>query len=139
MIANLIITINSKNYVRQENCNSPVGDFQVEAGINYIDVKKQCERPGVPNANCIFKNVENLTEAINICQENIQFCERFSFNKNLGLMKIVTLTSKGIKDPNYDSYTMQTGITYSGGVPGINANISALYDFERKQTTQSAF
>ena len=139
MIANLVITLNSKNYVRQENCNSPFGDFQVEAGIYYTDVKKQCERPGVPNANCIFKNVETLTEAINICQENIEFCERFSFNKDLGLMRIVTLTSKGSKDPKYDSYTMQTGITYSGGVPGVAANISALYDFERNPTTQSVF
>ena len=139
LIADIVIRLNSKYYVKSENCNSPISDWAMEPGVNYTDIKNQCDRLGVKNNSCIFNNVKNLTDAVVLCQENLNICERFTYNSSAQIMTIVTLTSNGTKDNNYDSYTMQTGITFSSGVPTVNYATKVNTDFTVPQNFNGIF
>lgn len=91
--------LQKKNYIHKDQCNKPIADWQVEHGIKYTDVIET------------KTNISNLTQAIDYCNNNDK-CNRFTFNSKTNSIKIVTLTSEGIKDINNDTYTRQTGITY---------------------------
>jgi len=129
LITDIVIRLNSKYYFKSDKCNSPPSDWAAEPGVNYTEVKKQCDKLGIKNSSCVFNNVKNVTEAIVLCQQNINVCERFTYNSSTKTMKIVTLTSNGLKDKNHDSYTMQTGVTFSSGVPTVNYATTVNTDF----------
>ena len=91
--------VQKKNYIHKDSCNKPMADWQVEHGIEYTDIIET------------KTNISNLTQAVDYCNNNDK-CNRFTFSNKNKNMRIITLTSSGIRNINYDTYTRQTGITY---------------------------
>lgn len=93
------------NYVKAENCHKPLGEFGVENGYFASGILNRCFDEG--NKQCIFPNVPNLTTAVQLCNENISFCDRFNYSSATNSMSIVGLTGAYSANLQNDVYTRQ--------------------------------
>ena len=107
----------NKNHVPVENCNKPAGEFATEPETDY---SQNCtliscvDSSGRPNQPCIFNGVNNINQAIKICNQNIDKCHRFSYFSSTNSMSLVTLNCPNpVSSPNVISFVRQVGITYT--------------------------
>lgn len=102
-------TKNDSNYVHHQNCNAPLGEFALEAGVQSKAVLNIC---GSDNKSPCIKKVNNLTEAVNYCNLNSKICDRFMYSSQSNTVSIVGLKGTLVDNSQQDLYTRQNGITY---------------------------
>lgn len=98
-------TRDRKNYVNAKYCNKPLGEFGVESGYTSKDVITKCGTSG--SDRCVFTNISNLSAAIKLCNDNIEICDRFSYDSSVNTLQFVKLNGKYTSLSSSDMYTRQ--------------------------------
>lgn len=125
------------NHIPIANCNKPGGEFATEPETDYSQncLLTTCvDSAGRPNQPCTFNGIENLNQAMKICNQNIDKCNRFTYFSNNNSMAIVTLDcTQPVKNTLTTSFVRQVGITYTepgdstptvSGLPTTNTSTS---------------
>lgn len=98
------------NNITPENCNKPAGDFAVEIDNTSNITLQNC--PPNNSGPCIFNNIENLSQAIILCNQYPNICNRFIYEKDT--VKFVPLAGSNVYSPGKNTYVRQNGVTYQG-------------------------
>lgn len=113
--------VNQNEKVPVDNCNKPGGEFAVEPETSYaLNCTLQgCKDRGSDSGDACVFSVSGLNDAIKVCNQNIDICNRFTFFPNSKSMAITSLNcDTPVSDPATVSLLRQVGVTYTD--PGDN-------------------
>ncbi len=118
----IIFGLVKKDKVDYQECNKPQGEFAVEPGTTYNSFVYGCNTDYDDTDVCRFTKVSNLTDAVNICNQNADKCNRFVYNPGNQILSFIPLNSSPSPDNvNENSYTRQVGITFKTKGPTISS------------------
>ena len=110
IIVLLVIWIRERSgYIQASQCNKPLGEFALENGVTTKSVLSKCGPD--KKSLCSESNITSLTQAVQYCNDNIDICDRFSYDSLANIVQIVSLGGKYIPLATSDIYTRQVGIT----------------------------
>ena len=148
LIIYYIVALEDSKKIMVQNSNKPAGEFAVEPAVtaSSSSVLQLCTINGKPNSACNY-SVNSVSEAINICNQNSNICNRFIYNNIQGAtqssMSIIGLNDNVFTESQTSSiYTRQNGVTYitSGSQTGTqpsnyNSNVSLTQPISTTSTT----
>ena len=115
-----------ENFVPPENCNQPIGEFAIEPNTVSTNIISGC---GTSQKDiCNFTNVTSITEAIKICNENINICNRFNYSEKTQKMSIVSLQGDVSASNTGHLFLRQNGVTYVGSNPDIVKTVNPVFE-----------
>ena len=93
-----------KNHVHESECSKPKGEYAVDPGFQSSDILKTCGSDG--RSPCSFK-VDNLKNAVNICNRNPEKCYRFMYDNKRRTITFINSTTDLTTNINSDIFTRQ--------------------------------
>ena len=96
-----LMTKERSKYILSSNCGKPPGQFSVQQGKTSRNILNSCYEGN--NQQCVF-NASSLNDSINICNENIEICDRFAYNSEAGTMMIISKNATLSDNTSADIY-----------------------------------
>ena len=109
LLVSLILVIvftqhEKKDHIHASECSKPKGEYAVDAGFQTTDVVKTC---GSDNKSvCTFK-VDNLKNAVDVCNKNPDKCYRFMYDNKRNSITFINNTTNLTSNLTTDIFTRQ--------------------------------
>jgi uncharacterized protein YxeA len=99
------------DYVHYSKCYKPLSAFSVESGTSANSILNQC---GQNKTSKCTARANNLDEAIQYCEQNVQICDIFSFNSTTKTASIHPTNTKfnSVPGTGNDIFYRNAGVTY---------------------------
>lgn len=105
-----------KDCIPHNQCNKPAGEFAVQPGTTVLETINNCGENGYGEGNepCVLRNIKNLTQAIQECNNRSDICNKFVYPDTDGseVMRIVSLNGKIDSNITSHTYIRQVGVTF---------------------------
>lgn len=107
---------NKKECIGLNECNKPAGEFSVEPNTTVSSTLNSCGLNGLGKGTepCIIRGIENLSQAIDQCNNMPDICNKFIYpdSSGSGTMRVVPLNGTIQKNNSTNSFIRQVGITF---------------------------
>lgn len=94
-----------KDHIHESECSKPKGEYAVDPGFQTTDVVKTCGDDG--KSPCIF-SVDNLKNAIDVCNRNPDKCFRFMYDNKRNSITFINNTTDLTSNIATDIFTRQS-------------------------------